>query len=453
MRVILFVLVITSLCMKGIGQQSNLSFSAGMGISTSHMDIQSDNGFYGSLGVGFTLNKSLQVELLGGIGALNGKETENGNTYNFTNNVSQVVARGNLFLLPLLGKPSDKIDFYASVGAGLLISNVSTINAPANDLWANAYNGVDFMLPVGGGIILPFSNAISLRLSVLYHYSFSDNLDGYNPQVAANQAEDQFSNVGFSIVFRPGSVKLPTKDNQPVQTKDMIVQEKERERPSTTTTTPQVQQTPPAAPEEQVIADDQQTQLPATTAKNNNNEPADNMKAATTTQSIAQQEPQPTDTIVSISSASSTNTDPSSAGPEKEANKAANTQTPSDSNQHNKPTAEQTNIVAADNPISTIKNVPPTIYADALYTLNGSAADNMYYIIGGSFSSMVKAEDFQSAQADKGFTSVVLLDQAKERYRVSFGSFNSYQEAQSKLAEFKQAIDPNCWIIQNSASR
>lgn len=451
MRIIILVLAFTSLFMEGIGQQSNIFISTGVGISTSHMDIQSDNGFYGSMGVGFNLNKALQIELLGGIGALNGKETQNGDTYSFTNNISQVAACGNLFLLPLLGKPSDKIDLYASVGGQLLISNVSTINTPASDPWANAYSGVDFMLPIGGGIILPLSNAISLRLSVLYHYSFSDDLDGYNPQVAANQADDQFSNVGFSIVFRPGKAKLPTKDNQPVQTKDMVVQEEERERSRPTTTSPQVQQTAPIEPEEPVIADEQKAQTLTTTAKNNSSEPEDNTEQAT--QPVTQQENQTANTAATAPGTTSTNSNLASPNPDNVDNEAASAKIASSNNMDNQATGKPTNVTPEDNVMTEIEDVAPRIFADALFTISGRRAEYVYYIIGGSFSSMAKAEAFQYEQADKGFASVVLLDQAKERYRVSFGSFDSYQEAQSKLADFKKTIDQNCWIIQNSKTR
>lgn len=222
------------------GQSSNISFTGGGGFNLSHTDIDPSNGFHGYLGIAYRIHPAFELEASGTVGNLLGDERVGAETLSFSNSFTQVSLRTNLHLLPIFGGSNDKLDLFLSTGAGLGFSNVTEITTPENDPWGNTYSGADVFVPIGGGVRIPISSSLALNFHVLYNITFMDELDGYNPQVAANEASDYFTNLGIGLVFRP---KKKTQEEEPAVTEeDIIVQEEPEEQEEETVEDPAEEQ-------------------------------------------------------------------------------------------------------------------------------------------------------------------------------------------------------------------
>lgn len=69
---------------------------------------------------------------------------------------------------------------------------------------------------------------------------------------------------------------------------------------------------------------------------------------------------------------------------------------------------------------------------------------NKYFIIAGSFKSIINAKEFASNLEEQGFSTQIING---DLYRVSIGGFVSKNEAQNKLNKFKSAAIPSLWIL------
>lgn len=387
MRTIAILFIIYTSIASAFAQGSDFSFSLGGGVNVVHSDIDGDNAFHGALGVSYRLHDAFDVELNGIVGSLQGEESAGGNRYSFSNNTSQILLRGNVYLLSLLSGKGDKIDFFATAGAGLLLSNVTDITTPANDPWGEAYSGSDIIVPVGAGIMLPFSSSIALRVQFLYNLAFFDEMDGYNPQVAANQANDQFTNVGIGIVFRPGKG----------------------------TSSPEPE---PAVVEEDVIIDDDLNEEPS-----NEEEPVEETKE----EEVAEEEP--------------ADEEPEEQMPAEEQEEEPTQEEPS--NDTDEEPAEQNEEGQTDED-------GVSVFQDPVFNLNGSRANSRYYVIGASFKTMSQAQEYQFNMASLGYATLIITDYEKKRYRISFGAYMDLAAAKEQASKLQKDHDPDTWIIENA---
>lgn len=391
MRIILSVILLFCLIGQGKAQGSDFSFSIGGGLNLTHSDIESDNGFFGALGIAYRPSPYFDIEANGIVGSLAGDERRGGEELSFTNSTTQFVLRGNLYLLSLLGGSGDKIDLFATAGAGLLVSNVTAITTPENDPWGNRYAGTDLYLPVGAGLVVPLSSSLALRLQLLYNIAFMDDLDGYNPQVAANQANDRFTNVGIGITFRPG--------NRPV--KEVIT---------------------PAVTEEDVLTQEEVEETDVDTTEENEN---------TTEEPTIEEDEEVTEEPVQ-------DTEPVSEDEKED---------PAD-----EPVSEEQQDITQE-PQDTIAGNQVSLFQDPVFNLNGSRANKRYYVIGASFRTMAQAQEYQFNMASLGYATLIITDYEKKLYRISFGAFMDLSAAQKQANKLRKEHDPDTWIIENTAPR
>ncbi|MFC2138672.1 SPOR domain-containing protein, partial [Bacteroidota bacterium] len=70
---------------------------------------------------------------------------------------------------------------------------------------------------------------------------------------------------------------------------------------------------------------------------------------------------------------------------------------------------------------------------------------NKYFIVAGSFKSLINAKEFANNLEKQGFTTQIIDGNL---YRVSIGGFATKSEAQQELNELKSTATPSLWVLK-----
>ena len=100
-----------------------------------------------------------------------------------------------------------RLDFYAFTGIGGLSYKVS-----ANDKLEPSIiksNGFSAIIPAGLGVTMIYSGIINFGIEAGGRYSFSDLVDGYNPDSSQSNDIYYFLNLNFIYKIRTGKNGLP----------------------------------------------------------------------------------------------------------------------------------------------------------------------------------------------------------------------------------------------------
>lgn len=380
--------------------QSSFEFQLGGGFNIAHTDIEGENGLHGLLEIHYRPSGAFSIGLMGNLGTLAGQESMGTEEYLFTNNFTQVALRGNLYLINLLSDKADNIDIFLTTGAGLGLSSISKITTPPDDDWGTAYSGADLFIPAGLGIRLPLSSKFAINFQYLYNINFMDELDGYNPQVAANQASDYFSTLSVGLVFRPGGKPSGRPNEEMPDGEDLMTQNEEQD----------TEEPEPAVTEEpQENTETEQEVKPTEEQKEEINEP----------------------------------TPPNEQPEEEETSEPAEEEdTPQ---QQDLPSAEENE----EEPIPDTTG-EESVFKDFVFNTNGGRANQRYYVIGASFSNMSQAQEYQFEMAGKGYATLIVTDYNRNVYRISFGAFMDLAEAKKLANKLQKEHDPDTWIIENT---
>lgn len=167
-----------------------------------HTDIPTTSAYHGGITVGFQPAKVVAIEAQFTTGNLRGQENLAVSPLRFNNRFNLITLRGNLFLDQLIEKDHGTgIHVFASAGAGLLLSQVKEVNTPPDGPAGELYEGSDLVIPAGLGLQFEVTPTTHFQCSWLYHVTLSDEINGYNPQVAGNSANDHFSLVSLGFRF------------------------------------------------------------------------------------------------------------------------------------------------------------------------------------------------------------------------------------------------------------
>jgi hypothetical protein len=148
------------------------------------------------------------------LGWLKGAENDNEINLNFKNRYYYAALTGQLFPFKIRKYPTGplpKFLDYIFVGTGLAVTKNSAkaikVNNKRGDV-TYAYNGLAVLIPAEIGINIPVytipkrQQIITLDLDLRQHFSFSDQLDGYQPNLAANKKMDVYNQVTIGLSYR-----------------------------------------------------------------------------------------------------------------------------------------------------------------------------------------------------------------------------------------------------------
>jgi outer membrane protein OmpA-like peptidoglycan-associated protein/outer membrane protein W len=106
---------------------------------------------------------------------------------------------------------SRKVSLYTYVGVGMNYSKttVRSLLTEVKDTSGLFFNGSDynFVVPVGFGVKFKVTKAIDIGLDVAYHFTFTDNLDGFTFQHPNKRRDDFFSTMGLTLTYKIGTKK------------------------------------------------------------------------------------------------------------------------------------------------------------------------------------------------------------------------------------------------------
>lgn len=411
--------------------QAQIQIAAGPSMKTYYGDIPSDL----SVGADATIEwrPSMGIGLFGRgqIGGISGSRNENNVDYSFQSAITALTAGVNLYPVGLLnGNAFTKLQPFLNGQAGFMNYEVTEINQPASGI-GQLISGSKLLLGLGGGLDINFSEAWGTRLAASYGIPGTDEIDGWAPNVASNVANDYFATFGVSLLFRPG--KKARQDDTPaipdLGEDDQSWEPRPSDDDDQDEDNEQYEDTPIDLPSEtgnvdiqKPAAEPQDNSTPATDATEassiQNDNPTETTTAATTA-AVASSLPSPTTAAIS-----NTPTSPETVTPEPVTEE----------------TAEETSVEEVEE---------SSILEATVLNINGSTGNKKFYVIGASFQTLAKAQEFQFQMAEKGYATIITTDIAKTRYRISFGSFNDKQEAQRLANTLRADFNPDTWIIQN----
>lgn len=106
---------------------------------------------------------------------------------------------------------SRKVSLYTYVGVGMNYSKteVRSLLTETRDTAGRYFNGSDynFVVPVGFGVKFKVTKAIDLGIDVGYHFTFTDNLDGFTFDHPNKRKDDFFSTMGLTLTYKIGTKK------------------------------------------------------------------------------------------------------------------------------------------------------------------------------------------------------------------------------------------------------
>lgn len=131
---------------------------------------------------------------------------------NYNNSYVYSSIMGRLAPLKIFKRPDEGfvkfLDGYCGLGMALMFNNVKTgVDSSPSLGKIDHYKGVAFIIPYELGYTLPVytlakdKSQISVNINYRNHFSFSDKLDGYVPNVASNKSNDVFNQLTFGILY------------------------------------------------------------------------------------------------------------------------------------------------------------------------------------------------------------------------------------------------------------
>jgi cell division septation protein DedD len=110
----------------------------------------------------------------------------------------------------------------------------------------------------------------------------------------------------------------------------------------------------------------------------------------------------------------------------------------------------------------TLKDVPPTVtpqtspkepvkqestFTHSQQTYVSEKVPSGYYIIVGSFKSLIQAQQNAAEIANKFNAKIIMLPPTPQGlYRISYGKYNTREEAESSIAGIRTNFGPDVWI-------
>jgi len=392
--------------------QSNLSL--GGSLNSIHGDIPSTLALGGDIGFEWKPSQSVGIFGQGHLGALTGSRTENGGEYTFNTSLLSALAGINIYPIGLLnGNQFTTIQPFLRGGVGFYSFDVSDITQ-ANNGVGMPYNGTGLLLGVGAGLDANFSQTWGIRLAATYMVPGSDEMDGWNPAVSSNTAEDFYTNIGLSIIYRLGQGSKTKASPQP---KVNVTEEPSLE----------VEVSPgTVAPASNVAEVEEETSTEESTvgrleeAEQGHNTTQTTSTPMTTTNAIPAMEAE----------MASVNTTQGTTPQQNTGSSNITSSTPTTS-------GEPTNTEEV------------SVFRTPVLNINGSLGNKQFYVIGASFNNLSRAQEYQFEMAAKGYATLIVTDVERTRYRISFGSFDNVTDARELANKLQQIHDPNTWIIQN----
>lgn len=426
-------------------RRSSIDVNAGM--SLPHTDVPGTPNFLGSVAYKYSPSHpvSLRAALTGG--SLSG--SDNGQNYDrhFTNNffAATLGADVNLFALMSLDQASQIIDPYLSAEIGPMFSNISTLN-DQEGYGTIYYNGVDLAIGAGGGFRFYLTPAVDINTRYTFYIPNSDNIDGHNPNVAGNDANDFFSGftVGVNIKFgEPDAAHAmwatrddPVKEEEIAElrkkekekTKEVMEQEGQEEESSSP-----ANKTDPASEEEQA----EESPTPATSPNNNQERSAEKNEQEEETAKEQTNEP---------ARERSSNEQKEMTTEQPAQNQAAREEKDEDNggriDRENRPESKEV-VTDKENPEKEYN-----IYTSKVLHSDGTIGEYKYYIIVGSYTTLENAKAF-IAQQNNRHSLKVITDYFEQHYRVAIDKTNSVNEALNMLKDYQQNYDPESWVLEN----
>lgn len=198
----------------GVQKNNQISLSVEGGFTFPFTDVQKPQ-FGKVVGVGLSYSPLSYIQIVGNLqkGYLTeGRQTPDFHFMNYRNSYYYAALMGRLSPLKIFKRPDEGIvkylDAYGGLGVALIKSNVHTGNYNEQVLGKiDNYTGTDLLIPYEIGYSLPLFTfpkskyELSININYRNHFSFSDKLDGYVPEVAANKSNDMFTQFTFGVVY------------------------------------------------------------------------------------------------------------------------------------------------------------------------------------------------------------------------------------------------------------
>ncbi len=397
--------------------QAQIQIAAGPSMKTYYGDIPSDLSVAADATIEWRPSMGVGVFGRGQFGGISGSRNEI--DYSFQSAITTLTAGVNVYPVGLLNDNAfTTLQPFLNGQAGFMSYEVTEITQQTTGL-GQLTSGNKLLLGLGGGLDINFSEAWGTRLSANYSIPGTDEIDGWAPNVESNVANDYFATFGVSLLYRPG--KKAKQDESPAIPD--LGEEDQSWLPRPADEEKAMESEPIDAPAEIGQTETQEQ----TTEANTISTPEEPSSEETSFDNTQQKE------TTTAATAAVAFTEPAATPAPAEVPVAEPSAPASAAAQQEEDTpAEESSILQA-----TVLNI------------NGSTGNKKFYVIGASFQTLPKAQEFQFQMAEKGYATIIITDLAKTRYRISFGSFNDKQEAQRLANILRADFNPDTWIIQN----
>jgi hypothetical protein len=184
----------------------SLSLSGGVNLPATDVQKSTPSGIIG-IGASYQPQPylSLQLDLQKGW-LKEGKESEAG-TMRYTNSYLYAAVLARLFPFNFVDTPNNrsfKSHIYVGLGLALIKSDVDARPLAPSFGYEN-YQGAAMLIPVEIGGLLPLwhrgQQRLGLNINLRQHFSFSDQLDGYEPITPANKHKDTYGQLTIGLAY------------------------------------------------------------------------------------------------------------------------------------------------------------------------------------------------------------------------------------------------------------
>ena len=439
-------LTVLCLCSTLLSAQHKPFFTSDVhaGTSLAHTDIKGKPGVHAGAGVEYRIGPALGLAGFGRLGILRGSDLYTNVPHSFTNQYWQAGVQARLYPSNFSpGRaPNMLSELYLLLGVGITGSRITHLEVPELLMPAELYRGTDPTIQAGAGYRLYLHERLKLLLSVGFNFPGMDVLDGHAPQISTNKSRDFFTAISAGVTFSLSKGGMP----YVVPDIPLLVRRTPEEQPEGNTpgkvadVMPSESKAPialPGTPEPLIVVGKQEQEKQeqdATAAEVEKAMQEKELQVAGTSDEQIVGDAQETATVdvkdettpaqiemLPENSASATDEMPEAPSPERQ---------------------------------TLYSETAPLIgsgrgYPSRTYLLDGSPAPDRYYVIGSSLDTQEKAEKLQREMAAKNTEVEILFDRRVNRYRVSFGAFDNYDEALKLANHLRETYDPGTWIIEN----
>lgn len=333
-------------------------------------------------------------------------------------------------------------ELYLQLGVSVTGSNVTHLEVPELLMPDKLYRGTDPTMLTGIGYRVYLHEQLKFHLSAAINFPGMDLLDGFAPQTFTNTSKDFFTSISAGITFSLSKGGMP----YVVPDIPIFVRRKSDDPEHNITMNDE-------GPSHQGVKEP--VSLPGTPDsisginKTEENEQADISDEAREQTSEPKAELEldesPGESIVG-------DAEETTETGSKEDNTAPTEVIQSEESTPN--VGETNSETHSPERQQLYSDTPPLIgsgrgYPARTYLLDGRPAPDRYYVIGSSLDTQEKAEKLQREMAAKNTVVEILFDRRVNRYRVSFGAFDTYEEALKLANHLRETFDPGTWIIEN----